>query len=89
MQAQANPIQNLQTRIGTIHPQQLRAWRQMKPYERLNIAFQAYQFALDTIRVREAKRADGLSKEELNWRVTRRMQGNPKLGIEIDGKRSV
>ena len=59
---------------------QVQAWRRMKPYERLDLAFQAYQFALETVRLRERKRTDGLSSTELDWRITRRMQGNPHLG---------
>ena len=60
----------------------------MEPYERLDIAFQAYQFALETVRLTEKKRADGrLSAEELAWRVARRMQGDPKLGMKLDGSR--
>ncbi len=75
--------QELHTRIGAIHPMQLQAWRRMKPYERLNIAFQAYQFALETVRLRERKRADGLSQAELDWRVTRRMQADQRLGGDV------
>jgi len=41
---------------------------------------QAYQFALDTVRLTERQRHPDLPPEELAWRVTRRMQGNPKLG---------
>jgi len=62
---------------------QLQAWRRMKPYERLNIAFQAYQFALETVRLRERKRAGGLSQAEFDWRVTRRIQGDQRLGGEV------
>ena len=87
MESLQPPIPNLQARIGTIHPQQLWAWRQMEPYERLDIAFQAYQFALETVRLTEKQRAVGLSADELVWRVARRMQGNPKLGMELDGSR--
>ena len=41
---------------------------------------QAYQFALDTVRLTERQRNPDLSPDELAWRVTRRMQGNPNLG---------
>jgi hypothetical protein len=50
----------------------------------LEIAFQAYQFALDTVRLTERQRYPDLSPDELAWRVTRRMQGNPKLGEKQD-----
>jgi len=52
----------------------------MSPARRLEIAFQAYQFALDTVRLTERQRYPDLPPDELAWRVTRRMQGNPKLG---------
>jgi len=57
----------------------------MTPAQRLNIAFQAYQFALDAVRLTEQIRAeDDLTEEEFNWRVTRRMQGVQSLGREYD-----
>jgi hypothetical protein len=52
----------------------------MSPARRLELAFQAYQFALDTVRLTERQRHPDLSPDELAWRVTRRMQGNPRLG---------
>lgn len=61
-------------------PQQITAWRAMSPARRLELAFQAYQFALDAVRLTEQKRHPNLSQSELAWRITRRMQGNPKLG---------
>ena len=56
------------------------AWQKMTPAERLAVAFQAYPFALDAVRVTERQRQLNLSEEEFNWRVTRRMQGNQSLG---------
>jgi hypothetical protein len=41
---------------------------------------QAYQFALDAMRASEWERHPDLPPEELAWRVTRRMQGDPTLG---------
>ncbi|MCG2767795.1 MAG: hypothetical protein ABIK79_02080 [Chloroflexota bacterium] len=41
--------------------------------QRLELAFQAYQFALDAVRTTERQRHPDLSPEELAWRVTRRM----------------
>jgi hypothetical protein len=52
----------------------------MTPARRLEIAFQAYQFVLDIVRLTERQRHPDLSPEELAWRVTRRMQGDPGLG---------
>jgi hypothetical protein len=52
----------------------------MSPARRLELAFQAYQFALDTVRLTEQKRHPHLSPDELAWRITRRMQGDSKLG---------
>jgi hypothetical protein len=52
----------------------------MTPARRLELAFQAYQFALDAVRLTERQRHPDLSTEEMAWRVTRRMQGDPKLG---------
>ena len=69
----SDPIELLRQRLGRLEPQQITAWR-------LELAFQAYQFALEAIRLTERRRQPNLSEEELNWRVTRRMQGNQKLG---------
>ncbi len=52
----------------------------MSPARRLELAFQAYQFALDVVRLTERQRHPDLSPDDLAWRVTRRMQGNPRLG---------
>ena len=74
------PIENLRKRIGPLDPHQITAWRKMSPAERLAIAFQAYQFALDAVRLTERQRHPDLPEDQFNWRVTRRMQGNQKLG---------
>jgi hypothetical protein len=52
----------------------------MSPARRLEIAFQAYQFALEVVRVTERRLHPDLPVEELAWRVTRRMQGDSGLG---------
>jgi len=70
----------LRQRLGSLDPRQIAAWRAMRPARRLELAFQAYQFALDTVRLTERQRHPDLSPGELAWRVTRRMQGNPRLG---------
>jgi hypothetical protein len=73
-------IENLRRRLGKLDPRQVTAWRTMSPARRLELAFQAYQFALDTLRLTERRRHPDLPPNELAWRVTRRMQGDPKLG---------
>lgn len=73
-------VERLCRRLGSRDPRQVAAWRQMTPARRLELAFQAYQFALDSVRLTERRRHPDLSPEELGWRVTRRMQGNYQLG---------
>lgn len=77
---QIAPVEALRRRLGPLDPRQIAAWRAMSPARRLEVAFQAYQFALDTVRLTERQRHPNLPPDELAWRVTRRMQGNPKLG---------
>jgi hypothetical protein len=67
-------------RLEPLDPRQVAAWRAMSPARRLELAFQAFQFALDIVRLTEKKAHPDLSLDELAWRVTRRMQGNPRLG---------
>ncbi len=73
-------VEELNQRLGALSPHQIRAWQAMTPARRLEIACQAYQFALDIIRLREKEAHPDLTPTELAWRVTRRMQGNPHLG---------
>ena len=82
MTEQKTTLDELQQRIGRLEHEQIAAWRKMSGVRRLDLAFQAYQFALDTVRLTEKKRHPTLSTEELTWRVVRRMQGNPQLGKE-------
>jgi hypothetical protein len=77
---QMAPVEALRRRLGPLAPRQIAAWRAMSPARRLEMAFQAYQFALDTVRLTERQRHPNLPPDELAWRVTRRMQGNSKLG---------
>ncbi len=80
-----NPtVAQLQRRLSPIDARQVQAWRAMSGAQRLEIAFQAYRFTLNIVRLTERKRAPDLSPEEFDWRVTRRMQGNQKLGREYD-----
>lgn len=71
------PIPNLSQRIGQLDRQQIYAWQRMSPIERLEVAFQAYQFALDAVRLTERQRFSNLPEDQFNWRVTRRMQCDP------------
>lgn len=80
-------IEALRRRLGKFDRRQIAIWREMSPARRLELAFQAYQFALDAVRLTEQRNHPNLSPDELAWRVTRRMQGNPKLGWEDDGTR--
>jgi hypothetical protein len=73
-------IERLRERLGKLDRRQIDAWRAMTPARRLEIAFQAYQFALDAVRTSERRMHPDLSEEELAWRVTRRMQGDQTLG---------
>jgi len=85
----SNPIDSVEAlhqRIGSLDKVQIMAWRRMSAVERLAIAFQAYHFALEAVRLTERQRHPNLSEHELNWRVVRRMQGNQKLGREFDVK---
>ena len=66
--------------LGDLDPIQIEIWRRMTPAQRLDIAFQAYQFALETVRLTERQRHPDISETELAWRVTRRMQGDQSLG---------
>lgn len=78
--ADKRTIEQVLCRIGPMDAQQLRIWRGMTRVRRLELAFRAYQLALDAVRVTEQRRHPDLSPEELNWRITRRMQGDPNLG---------
>jgi hypothetical protein len=73
-------IESLRRRLGRLDPHQIAAWRGMSPARRLELAFQAYQFTLDAVRLTERWNHPDLPPDELAWRVTRRMQGNPRLG---------
>jgi len=77
---QDDAVEQLRRRLGPRDPRQVAAWRQMTPARRLELAFQAYQFALDAVRLTERRRHPDLSPEELDWRVTRRMQGDYQSG---------
>ena len=84
---QHDTIEAWRRRIGRLDPCQIVAWRAMTPAQRLDLACQAYQLALDVVRLTERRNHPDLSPEELAWRVTRRMQGDRSLGRERDGTR--
>ena len=79
-------VEQLHRRIGVYDRQQILLWQRMSPVERLEVAFQAYQLALDAVRLTERQRHPDLSEEELKWRVIRRMQGSQRLGREKDAR---
>ena len=84
---QDDTIEAWRLRIGKLDPRQIAAWRAMTPAQRLDLACQAYQFALDVVRLTERQNHPDLSPEELAWRVTRRMQEDRSLGRENDRTR--
>jgi hypothetical protein len=79
-------LEQLSRRLGVYDRQQILIWQRMSPVERLELAFQAYQFALEAVRLTERRRYPDLSEDELKWRVIRRMQGNQHLGREQDAR---
>lgn len=85
---QDDTLQAWRQRIGKLDPRQIAAWRAMTPAQRLDLACQAYQFALDAVRLTERRNHPDLSPEALAWRITRRMQGDRSLGRECDGTSS-
>ena len=75
-----NSVEALRRRLGELDPRQVSIWRAMTGARRLEIACELYQMVLDIVRLTERQRHPDLSQEELAWRVTRRMQGDPTLG---------
>jgi hypothetical protein len=47
----------LRRRLDALHPRQIAVWRAMTPARRLELAFQAYQLALEAMRVTERRRS--------------------------------
>ena len=77
----------LRQRLGPLDRHQIVAWQQMSPARRLEMAFQAYQFALDVVRLSERRNHPELSEEELHWRIVRRMQGRRFANKSDNGAR--
>ena len=46
-------VEALRRRLGKLEPGQIAAWWGMSPARRLELAFQAYQFALEAVRATE------------------------------------
>jgi hypothetical protein len=67
---QGDAIEALHRRLGRLDPRQVPAWQEMSPARRLEMAFQACQFASDAVRLTERQNHPDLSPEELVWRVT-------------------
>jgi hypothetical protein len=73
-------VEHLRRQLGPLHPEQIRIWRAMSPAQRIGVACQAYHLVLEAIRAVERARYPDLSAEEFNWRVIRRLHGDPTLG---------
>ena len=78
-------IVSMHQRLGKLDPRQVAIWRAMTHVQAWTstgpgVGLRPYQFALDAVRTTEKQRHPDLSPEELAWRVTRRMQGDQKLG---------
>ena len=73
-------VERLRRRLGSLDPQQVAIWRQMSPARKLQLVFQAHQFALEIVRTTERRNHPHLPPDELNWRVVRRMHGDLRLG---------
>ncbi len=84
------PVQDeaelLRRRLGSLDSRQIAIWQQMSGARRLELVGQAYRLALQTVRLTEQRLHPDLSPEELNWRVIRRMHGDPTLGRVVGAK---
>jgi hypothetical protein len=66
----------LRRRLGEPDPRQIAIWRAMSGARRLELVGQAYHLALETIRASERSLNPGVSPEELERHVIRRMHGD-------------
>ena len=82
---QPNPdeVERLSRRLGEVDARQVAIWRHMSPARRLDLAFQAHQFALETVRATEQRRHPDLSREELAVRVIQRLHGRGVLAGRV------
>jgi hypothetical protein len=81
---------DIEQKLAHLEPldqRQVEIWRRMSPAQKLELVFQAYQFALEMVRVTERQAHPDMPQEELNWHITRRMQGDPSLGRRDAGTR--
>ncbi|MGD8967681.1 MAG: hypothetical protein PVI07_09255 [Anaerolineae bacterium] len=62
----------LRRRLTKLDPRQVAVWRAMSPAERLEVAFQVHQFALDAVRASERRRRYPFNVIE------------PKTGAKVD-----
>ena len=69
-------IERLRRRLGEPDPRQVEIWRAMSGARRLELVGQAYHLALETIRASERSLDPGVSPEEFDRRVIRRMHGD-------------
>ena len=58
-------VDSLRRRMGTLDPRQIAAWRALSPARRLELAFQAYQFALDEAHIVNSEKLEkfGINSE--------------------------
>jgi len=63
-------------RLGSLDPQQVAIWRQMKPAQKLQLLFQLWSFALRVAWTTERQWHPDLSPEDLSRRVWRRIHGS-------------
>ncbi|MFN2169766.1 MAG: hypothetical protein ACK2UY_05555 [Anaerolineae bacterium] len=69
-------VERLRRRLGAPDPRQVEIWRAMSGARRLELVGQAYHLALETTRASERGLDPGVSPEELDRRVIRRMHGD-------------
>lgn len=69
----ASDSREFNDRLEPLDRKQIEARRNMDSIKRLEMAFQAYQFILDAVRVTEQQNHPDLSAEEFNWRIVQRL----------------
>lgn len=80
LESDMDAVERLRRRLGSLDARQVAIWRRMSPARRLQLVFEAHQFALEVVRTTERRQHPRLSPEEFNWRVIRRMHGDLRLG---------
>jgi hypothetical protein len=74
--------EDFRRRLGKLDPQQVAIWREMTPAQKIELAFQMYDFARRVVWTTERQAAPDASPEELTWRVLRRMHGRALLNLD-------